>query len=299
MVKRISIIISALVVLLVAGMLMDISSKERKHQQRMEELSKQAAVYEQERDRLLLSISKARNQTSDASSESAVLIGYLLSEEADLDFALHQGKAFGFRPVFVVDSEAGEELISAALQSGQEVVLTSYPFRMESVKEQLKRPGFSGLLIRNADETGDHLELIRKSKLPCMIRYYTRPVSVTENGMVTLGYAMVTSNSSSYLKMAEELSNGDMERILVVDMEKYHNGAFSETFLEELFSKLRSGQENGGLFFSSVKEACQQVELKTVKSEDRERAYEAYKTQTEAKIAELEAKIREIYRSGE
>ncbi len=304
------IILCVVLAALLAGMMYVSKQSEKAKEAEAEELKAQAKQYEDELAQIRGDLSVREKSITYDSDTAEVMVGFLISEENDIDYIKSVAEEFYFRPVLIVDCKGDlsnvKTLIHAASGTGWEIMLTATSFsesinanvvEVLSYMKSIDAKDSGVFLIRNDSYTNKNVQLLIDDGFIGYTKYnQTTPAAgVTDDGYVYFDYSYLQSMKTSVADRLYSLCANKTALIVVFDMKSMHSGDVTEDYAARLLELLKEYEENGQCQIASVEEVVLELSGANATEEERRANYEEYAAEQQPRIDELEKMIREIY----
>lgn len=248
----------------------------------MEDLKAQADAYERELLDIRLELEEREEAASTVYDCGSVLIGYSISQKDDLEQA---------NGILVLDCADGEELLTAAKETGREIILTCSSFDKGQIVTAKKLTDSNAfLLIPKLDIENNH-QALRGLGFTVIVRYlsYTKAV-LADDSTAQFPYQSVKTETYDLETRLQELEEQHEAQLFLIDC------TLSKTVLDSFLETVQVYVENGSLQYETVEEMEQIIrEAETVRQE-RQAEYDTYYIKQQARIDRLNNLIQNIYR---
>ncbi len=254
---------------------------------------------------------KATEMAAEVTQEKgAAVIAYQLSNAEDVEFVMSVSETRGFKPTVVLDCAKTEEelrLIAEALQeAGQpaDIMLTGTPFSREILSNarmllsELPSYGYRGgvsFLLRKSDDSNDNRALILDEAFAGYVFYEANGASGTlPSGTPYLSYSFMRTMDLDVANTLKTVKSGKVSMAFVMDLESVEAETLTRDRILEWTDAIIAAGDNGDLNVYSADKAF--GVLRTIRAQNDESLaeYEAYKSEKENEIKELQQKIEEI-----
>lgn len=304
--KRILTLIIILAIFLLVSMVAVIlryDAESQARESRLQSISVQANMLERELRQLQRKAEKQEMQIYQSEGPGVAIIAFRISDEYDLQKALSYGAEYGFNPTILFNTgDDVDGLISLIDDTGLEIVLYSYGFPDDELSrilainntfQQTFNETSDSYLLRSNDDTPENQTALLHAGIRVLFLYGEElNNSVREDGTVTLNYSFINKSSYSPERRLSNLIDSEQALLFAIDMKET---TVTEHQMDEIIELICQEEENGHIRIGSVADAVQTVQDRVKREKNRLNEYMAAQEERAARIAELEATIREIY----
>ena len=300
-------IIGVLLGLVLAGFVFRSNAMEEQQRQHVFALQAEARPYEVELEEIKSELRTAESRFFTTHETACLALGVRVVEGEDIAWVEELLLNRDVTPVLVVDCESENlaEILDAASDKDWEVMLTTTPISVQSNRlitaamEQLEARGMRRsdvFLLRNDDISDEAIALLASDGFQGFTRYQNAAGSgITEDGMAWFSYIYYRSAQTNLGSWLSSLIGNSGAMIITLDMEAMHSGALGEEHVKQFLDAVERYASEGNLKFTPTAEIVQEILLANAGKEDRQAMYDAYLTERQARIDELNETIDGIY----
>ena len=300
-------IIGVLLGLVLAGFVFRSNAIEEQQRQHVFALQAEARPYEVELEEIKSELRTAESRFFTTHETACLALGVRAVEGADVAWIEELLLNRDVSPVLVLDCESQNlaEILDAASDKDWEVMLTTTPINVQSNRlitaamEQLEARGMRRsdvFLLRNDDISDEAIALLASDGFQGFTRYQNAAGSgITEDGMAWFSYIYYRSAQTNLGTWLSSLIGNSGAMIITLDMEAMHSGALGEEHVKQFLDAVERYASEGNLKFTPTAEIVQEILLANAGKEDRQAMYDAYLTERQARIDELNETIDGIY----
>ncbi|MCD7846918.1 MAG: hypothetical protein LUG49_02625 [Oscillospiraceae bacterium] len=303
------IVFSVLLAGTLAYMIHTNNQEQKIREEAIEELQTEARPYEIELRKLEDELEDLENITY-SSEKAEIMIGFIISDLADISYIENKSEVYGFEPVLIIDCEMDltsvESFINAA--DNWEIMLYADNFSASTndsvlivmdYLNSIEREHTGVFLIRNSSMNTVTLQLIKDDGF---IGYTTYHESAPQSGQTSDGYVYFDyvriASDDSFDSMSNYLSwlyANKTSMLLAFDMESINSGNAAEESVINLIDIAKSYIEYDDCSFSTVAEVVAELQQINQTEEDLKTSNEERIEEIRERIDELEIIIQEIY----
>ena len=300
-------IIGVLLGLVLAGFVFRSNAIEEQQRQHVFALQAEARPYEVELEEIKSELRTAESRFFTTHETACLALGVRAVEGADVAWIEELLLNSDVSPVLVLDCESQNlaEILDAASDKDWEVMLTTTPISVQSNRlitaamEQLEARGMRRsdvFLLRNDDISDEAIALLASDGFQGFTRYQNAAGSgITEDGMAWFSYIYYRSAQTNLGSWLSSLIGNSGAMIITLDMEAMHSGALGEEHVKQFLDAVERYASEGNLKFTPTAEIVEEILLANAGKEDRQAMYDAYLTERQARIDELNETIDGIY----
>lgn len=300
-------IIGVLLGLVLAGFVFRSHAIEEQQRQHVFALQAEARPYEVELEEIKSEMRTAESRFFTTHETACLALGVRAVEGADVAWIEELLLNRDVTPVLVVDCESENlaEILDAASDKDWEVMLTTTPISVQSnqlitaAMEQLEARGMRRsdvFLLRNDDISDEAIALLASDGFQGFTRYQNAAGSgITEDGMAWFSYIYYRSAQTNLSTWLSSLIENSGAMIITLDMEAMHSGALGEEHVKQFLDAVEQYASEGNLKFTPTAEIVEEILLANASKDDRQAMYDAYLTERQARIDELNETIDGIY----
>ncbi len=308
--KIVNVICLVLIVILavIFGVLAYSSQKEEmRERERLQQIADQVQPKEAELRDLQEELVEMEKQISYESDMARIMVGFVISQQDDIDYIRELSAEYGFSPVLVLNCalDAGEvaERIALAANTGWEIMLTASPFSMEAI--DVARAGLwdaglqdSGVfLLRYEDFSANHTEMLLKKGFVGYTRYHEDiPTDgCTDDPMVYFDYSYIQTAGTTVGSRLAALYDSKASLILVLDMDAVHRHALLKEEIEELLDWTKEYTDQDDCTWATIGEVVAGLLETGAIEAERRNTYDQYAVEQLNREEELRKGIEGIY----
>ncbi len=269
----------------------------------LESLSEQARDYENELLRLRREAETQELHIYTPEGPGAAVFAFRLDSEETLQRAVSYGENYRFTPAILLDlTDDTDSVLTLLEESGLEIIFYSADFsendlqKLRDIRRIIKATGCvdtQSFLLRSADDTEENRAALSQAGIQTLFLYDDLlDTSVLTDGTTKLNYSYVSKSGYSPANRLANLANSEQALLFAIDLKET---TVTEHQMDEIIELICQEEENGHIRIGSVADAVQTVQDRVKREENRLNEYMAAQDERAARIAELEATIREIY----
>lgn len=291
---------------IVAGLLWQDRQQRQSESQRIQLVAQQAAPYEQELQKIYQEVQVRKNGTNSDSATAGAVICFVPGGAEDLSRVEAIRADRGFTPVIALDCDLGEQTLRQiarqASQAGFGLMLMAGVFDQndlataDALKEELTGSGVSqpAFLLRRNDDTPGNRELLKAQGFENLFRYSETLADEVQGNLRMLPYGFIRSQSSGS-SLASQLIAAHSSVALMFDL---RTGDLSDDAITAFLKELDGMTAQGQLEYRDVSNAFSVLAQKAAVEQQALAELEAYLQAQDARMAELEELIQQIYTQG-
>lgn len=302
--------LKVLICVLLAGaltyMVFLIAENQRESQARAEHISalaSEAKSYETELMRLKREQEVQEMKLYEPDGPGAAVIAFRLGGEETLELVKLYAEQYRFQPSLLVnvDDEDAAEMLELAADSGWDVIFSSLGFdeklgtRLKSLMRQAEDLGLGNThayLLRASCDTDANRAVLSRAGIRTLFLYGEGLESRVTEEFTELNFSYVNRNEYTPTNRLSGLSGSEQGLLFAVDLKETK---ITEHQLGEILSLISQDAEYGHIRICSTAEAVKTVQERIEREESRINEFESANEDRNARIAELEEKIRDIY----
>ncbi|MCD8380483.1 MAG: hypothetical protein LUC95_09270 [Lachnospiraceae bacterium] len=275
----------------------------------IEALQAEAAPYENELNELRSQLSGLESSFTYTREKASVMVGFAVTDAAELSYIEEKAAQYGFSPVLVLDCTmelTDVEAIVEAADEDWEIMLYAANFSEEanddvlavlSYLEDAGRKDTGMFLLRGGYDGAANIELLAQDGFVGYTSYHeeTPQAGQTEEGYVYFDYSYLSAEGTGVTGRLAALLSRKAAMIVVFDMASVDAGALPETYVDSLLKLLQEYDEREDCAFSTVADVVEELSGINALLAASEAEYEAQAAALSEQIAELEETVAGIY----
>lgn len=293
---RIALILALILVVVLAVLLVNHHHREQERDAALQAVTEQAEPLERELAQLERELAGAKREREQVARTAFYAVGFQLSEQSDIEFALGLAEEYRFTPVFVLDPAAGNyrSLLDALRDETCDIVLTAEPFSERALHdrpnmEETAASDSGAFLLDKADDTAENLAQIADAGFTCVVRYAdVAENAVLDNGLVSVSYSRIKSGGFSVTTRLRNARENGQTLLLVFDLSALHKGDLPEQSIGDTLAEIFAERESDEVRYGTVSEGA--AALKAALE-----AHALSRVELDSRIAELQGRIDEIH----
>ncbi len=307
-VKIICILLTAVIVV---GLLYvyGLEKQERQaYMEKMEQIEEQVRPYRTQRNQLKQELSDMDQAVSYEPQQASFMVGFLVTDAADIPFIQQKAQTFEFSPLLILDCtqdlETIKQLVQAA-EEGWELMLYVLEFSEESLPnvlavreclESIGRKDCGVFHVRSDYGTRENIQLLRENGFSgCTLYQQTPPAGQYADGTIYFDYGRIRSNTVNLISHLADAYARKAATLYIFDMAAVHDATMLEArvdaYLEQI--QLYAGKENAD--YATVAEVVEELSAVNGILAEMQAAQDAKIAELQAQIQQLQDTIDKIY----
>ncbi|MCD8353599.1 MAG: CDP-glycerol glycerophosphotransferase family protein [Clostridiales bacterium] len=271
----------------------------------------EAKPYEQEMEELEAELEALENAVSYTSDAGDLMVGFLCSDTADLNYIAEKAETYQFPPVLVLDCTMEQtelEQLLGAVEDEWEIVLYAPAFSEDvndavmsvfSYLRSIERKQTGVFLLRSDYSSESNIQLLLEDGFVGYTSYHSKAPEAgqTADGAVYFDYSYLSSSGTTVEDRLAALYNNKSAMLVVFETDSIGSDALPETYVTSLLDTMQAYTEQDDCAFSTVEKVVEELSGINALESDNQAAYEEQAAVLQQKIEQLEETIDEIYAS--
>lgn len=307
--KKILLVMLALVLVIISGMLVfESDQKEQRQQKHILKLQKEAEPYESELQEIRQDLEERSRAIYSSSDISSSMVGFVMTSAGDMDLVKEVANEYSFTPIIVLNCDLSQDILLEILQKASEqnyeIMLSGMTFdenvlkTADIIRDQGTDYGYDQdvvFMIRKKCDSDKNRNLLKQHEYKNIIYYDSMMKSDISGKMRYIPYRFVRSNVSAYINTIEYAVSEKVDIIWLFNIEEIENGKLSKGIITDFLQILDKRIKEGTMHYIKLGEAFYALAKKEGLMQEAEEEYTRYKEEQKVRIDELEAEIDKIY----